>query len=64
MSQNDDDGPTSPVRLDKESADKLRVICSIRKVSSAKLLRPVVRPFVEREYPKALKEAMKEADGA
>lgn len=48
---------TSSVRLHRDLVKKLRIISSIRNITSAKLLEPVLRPFVEAEYMKALKEA-------
>lgn len=55
-------GPTSPVRIHEDLADKVRAITSIRKISSANLLEPLIRSFVEKEYVKMLKEGLKSAD--
>lgn len=52
-----DEGPTSPIRVSKEQAHKLRIIASIRGTTIAKLVSPHLQPFIDREYPRAMKDA-------
>ena len=56
---------TKAIRVESGVAEKLRIIASIRRTTIAKLLDPLIRPLVEREYGKALKEASSSnGDGA
>ena len=56
------EGKTSSIRVDESVARKLHIIAAIRKAKVSDLTTPLLVPFVEKEYPKALKEAA--ADGS
>ena len=43
--------------MDESIARKLHIIAAIRKAKVSELTTPLLTPFVEKEYPKALKEA-------
>ena len=51
------EGKTSSIRVDESIARKLHIIAAIRKAKVSELTTPLLTPFVEKEYPKALKEA-------
>ena len=54
---------TALIRVRKEQAKKLKVIATLRETTSASLLGPLLQPFIEREYPKAIREASARSNG-
>jgi predicted transcriptional regulator len=56
------EGKTSTIRVSEDIARKLRLIAVVRKTRVPRLADPLLKPFTDREYPKALREAEENGD--
>jgi hypothetical protein len=53
--------PTDTVRIEADLARKASIIATVTGTSVSDLLSPVLRPFIEREFAKAVDKLAKEA---